>query len=733
MKVLLRSLLASTFLLATGAFAAHAEALKIHDGNIGGVVTSAKGPEAGVWVIAETKDLPTRFIKIVVTDDQGRYLMPDLPKADYKVWVRGYGLVDSQPVDVEPGKEVDLKAAVAPSAKDAAEYYPANYWYSLLNPPAESEFPGTGAQGNGISPLMATQQHWLENMKENCMFCHQFGDKVTRTMLSAGNSVEGWAMRIQMVRADGDIAIGDHGKELSQMMQNNMAHFGKDRALKMYADWTDRIAAGELPPAPPRPQGIERNLVLTIEDWGHEHYVHDQTSSDRRNPISNPNGIIYGMGTLGGTLEMIDPVAHKISAIDIPGIDGSSHNPEAQIHADEMDSKGRIWMPSVYRDGPAPAWCSDGSTPSSKLFPLSGGMYAKASALPYYDPATKKITVIGLCTGGNHSGFTFDGTDTLWLSGDTQVISWINTKIWDETHDASKATGWCPMVLDTSGDGKITQDRTQWNGPVFDTKGVRGEESGGNAQDANKAAGGKPSFDPKKDTVLNTYLYGMSTANDGSVWLAGYVPYVPSGIVHLMPGKHPPETCVTEYYEAPKVNGKYLAVGARGVGVDEKSGVAWAAFSSGQIGRFDRNKCKVVNGPTATGQQCPEGWTFYDVPGPHVADTFATGDFAYSEWPDYVDVMGLGKNAHFFPATNSDSIIAMKDNSDKLITLRVPYPMGFFTRGLDFRINDANGGWKGREMTANYAMSVPWHQEGGEDGGGSKLVTFQLRPNPLAD
>src|SRR5437867_10425837 len=97
--------------------------------DIGGVVTSAKGPEAGVWVIAETADLPTRFARIVVTDDQGRYVVPDLPKAKYKVWVRGYGLVDSAKIDAEPGKLLNLTAVAAPTAAAAAQYYPAIYWY----------------------------------------------------------------------------------------------------------------------------------------------------------------------------------------------------------------------------------------------------------------------------------------------------------------------------------------------------------------------------------------------------------------------------------------------------------------------------------------------------------------------------------------------------------------------------------------------------------------------------
>src|SRR5262249_20314052 len=150
------------------------------------------GPEAGVWVIAETSDLPSKFVKIVVTDDQGRYVLPELPKAKYKVWSRGYGLVDSDPVEARPGSRLDLKAVPAPDARAAAEYYPANYWLALLHPPAAAEFPGTGRQGNGISTMFPTQQHWLAHFKENCTPCHQFGDKATRELPAGGDLVEGW-------------------------------------------------------------------------------------------------------------------------------------------------------------------------------------------------------------------------------------------------------------------------------------------------------------------------------------------------------------------------------------------------------------------------------------------------------------------------------------------------------------------------------------------------------------
>ena len=125
-------------------------AVQINNADIGGTVTSSAGPEAGVWVIAETNDLPTHYIKEVVTDDKGRYLIPGLPKARYTVWARGYGLVDSPKVETEPGKRVDLKPSLAPDKKTAAHYYPANYWYALLEVPGESEFPGTAASGKDV-------------------------------------------------------------------------------------------------------------------------------------------------------------------------------------------------------------------------------------------------------------------------------------------------------------------------------------------------------------------------------------------------------------------------------------------------------------------------------------------------------------------------------------------------------------------------------------------------------
>src|SRR5436190_4434943 len=203
-----------------------AAAVTVDADDIGGIVSGPKGPEAGVWVIAQTSDLPTKFVKIVVTDDRGRYLLPDLPKASYAVWVRGYGLVDSPKVQAAPGKLLDLTAVVAPNRRAAAQYYPAGYWLSLLKVPDKSQFPGTGRGGNGISPNVKSQAEWIRNLKSGgCTVCHQLGNKATREIPKsighADSSTAAWERRIQSGQAGGQMTGG-----LNQL--------GRERALATF-------------------------------------------------------------------------------------------------------------------------------------------------------------------------------------------------------------------------------------------------------------------------------------------------------------------------------------------------------------------------------------------------------------------------------------------------------------------------------------------------------------------
>ncbi len=689
-------LLSSTVFLATAAYAR----IAVDKDDIAGVVRGPQGPEAGVWVIAETRDLPTRFAKIVVTDDKGRYLIPDLPKASYRVWVRGYGLVDSRPVNAVPGKNLNLQAVAAPDPRAAAQYYPANYWLSLLHVPAESEFPGTGNRGNGISAAMPTQGHWIYQVKEMCSFCHQLGSKATREIPADlgkfDSSTAAWAHRITK---------GPNGPFMTSLM----GQFGR-RGIREFADWTDRIAAGEVPAAaPPRPAGVERNLVLTLWDWAGGAMIHDEIGTDKRQPTLNAGGRVYGVSTRGDNghkLVWVDPKTNTVAEVPVPtqdpAVSSTPHNPM-------FDETGRVWITSAIRDPEkSPAFCTDPSNRYAKFFPLAApnGSLRQVSV---YNPETGRFDLIDTCFGTHHLQFGHDAGRTLYLSGDTQAIGWVDTRTFDRTGNAEASTGWCPMVLDTNGDGRIGE----WTNP------------------------GEPD-DPKKDKRLAGFLYGMGVSPlDDSVWYARYtyfindwMPGVPGGLIRFVRGDNPPETCRIEYYEIPLKDGKAVAFNPRGVDLDS-DGVAWVALGSGRLGRFDRRQCKTLSGPDATGQHCPEGWSFFDTPGPHFKGV-ATGsaDWHYLTWVDQHEVLGIGKDLPIMPGSTSDSLLVFQPESKSFVTLRVPYPLGFYARGLDGRIDDPRTGWKGRALWANYGTLATTHIEGPDTN--SRIVKFQLRPNPLA-
>ncbi len=305
---LVAAIAGAAFLVAAPARLYAQNAVSIDNDDIGGVVTGPKGPEAGVWVIAETRDLPTRFAKIVVTDDKGRYVVPDLPKAKYQLWVRGYGLIDSPKVDGEPGKHVNLTAVPAPDDAAAAKYYPAIYWYSMLKVPDKDQF-----GGKSDIPADITQVDWITTLKNrDCVGCHQLGQLATRT-IPAGlghfdSGTDAWARRIQSGQA-------------SPNMVNPLVGKLAGVPLVYFGDWTDRVAKGELPFAkPPRPQGVERNIVITTWDWGTEkQYLHDLISSDKRDPTVNGYGLLYGSPEYATDhLPVLDPKTAKVTYVTPP-------------------------------------------------------------------------------------------------------------------------------------------------------------------------------------------------------------------------------------------------------------------------------------------------------------------------------------------------------------------------------------------------------------------------------
>ena len=289
--------------------AAATGAVSIDADDIGGTVRGPKGPEAGVWVIAETTDLPTRYTKSVVTDDQGRYVIPDLPTANYQVWVRGYGLVDSPKMRAKPGQKLDLTAVAAPSPAAAAHYYPAIYWYTMMKLPPAKDF-----GGHTDIPKNITRENWIRQMNNtDCIGCHQLGQEATRTIPAQfgkfNSGAEAWQRRI---------TSGQSG----EMMTNRIAGQFGGVPYKYFGDWTDRVAKGELPKnKPPRPSGVERNLVVTTWDWSTpDKYLHDLIASDRRNPTVNANGPLYGSPEYAtDNMPVLDPKTNKVSYLQDAG------------------------------------------------------------------------------------------------------------------------------------------------------------------------------------------------------------------------------------------------------------------------------------------------------------------------------------------------------------------------------------------------------------------------------
>lgn len=690
-------------------------AVQVDSDDIGGVVTSAKGPEAGVWVIAETRDLPTGMSRTVVTDDRGRYLIPDLPKASYQVWVRGYGLIDSPKVTAAPGATLNLTAVVAPDGRAAAEYYPANYWFALMAIPEKREFPGTGPTGNGIAETMRTQAHWINHIKTtSCTPCHQLGNKATReipaSLRTFGSSVESWDHRLRS------------GFDGGANMSAYTGRFGRQRLLTILADWSDRIAKGEYPrEAPPRPQGVERNFVITQWDWADpREYFHDAVASDKRNPRVNPSGPIYGVHEVSSDhLSILDPTRHSASQLTLPvqapppppvyarmGApspywgDETYWNSRTNAHSNVMDQKGRVWNTSITRPIDNPAWCrATSSHPSAKHFPLDKAGTGRQYAV--YDQTAKTFAIVDTCYGTFHLNFAHDANNTLWTA-EMGVVGWLNTRQWDETGDARAAQGWAPLIVDTNGNGK--QDA--WVEP------------------------GQPA-DPAKDTRIDASFYGLSVSPvDGSVW--GNTNAFPGAAFRVVPGPNPPFTTLTEVFEIPYGRVPGAGYNPRGMDVDA-DGVFWTVLASGHFASFDRRKCTgPLNGPNAAaGTHCPEGWAFHAVPGPNFAGEpeSAAADSNYYNWVDKYDTLGLGPNMPVATGNLSDSLLFLKDG--RWITLRVPYPMGFFVKQLDGRVDDPRAGWKGKGVWTTSANRTPWHLEGGK-GTRPKVIKLQLRPDPLA-
>lgn len=670
---------------------------------LAGEVRTADGrTEAGVWVIAETESLPTPYRKIVVTDDAGKFVLPELPAAEFKVWVRGYGLLDSSPVEGVPGTPLRLTVEPAANALEAAAVYPASYWLSLFEPPA-AELIGSkveppknaGGMNNSVDDPFKSRAGWIGQMKLNCMLCHQLGAAITRLP---------------------DAVSFDHGFLKAAAMNYFADTLGRPRLLASLDSWASRMNQGEAPRSPPRPSGIERNFVITQWAWGDEYtYAHDEIATDKRDPTVNAGGPVYGVDLANDYLLVVDPRRHTADRIKVPtqgdfatpwceqtyqasnrkdtnpfgfgtlgcpwpGTEsahaGRYRNP-ANPHNPMMDADGRVWLTTQIRRQwavDAPAYCQHDPV-------ITRNRHHRQ--LGFYDPARKAFELIDTCYGTHH--LQFDRKGVVWTSGDDYVLGWYDPAKIDPKNPASSATahGHSEVRLDTDGDGKA-------------------------------------------DRALVGFHYGViPNPSDNSVWSA-----VPPGI-SSPPGepgwilRYDPATDRHEAF-SPPVPG----MGPRGIDVDS-TGIIWTALAgSSHLARFDRTQCQRTWGD---GRQCVEGWTLWRTPGPDFKGVAATAsepttDMHYYLFVDQFNTLGLGKDVVIVNGTNSDSLLVFDPKNEQFTTIRVPYPLNTYTRGLDGRIDDPNSGWKGRGLWFTNGLDPILHSEIPR----SYVGKVQLRPDPLA-
>jgi hypothetical protein len=444
-------------------------------------------------------------------------------------------------------------------------------------------------------------------------------------------------------------------------------------------------------------------------------------ASDRRYPTVNAYGRLYG-STEHSTdiIPTLDPVKHSAAAIVAPVRDANTPealgpgfpasdklmqpspywgeekiwDSKANNHNGMFDRKGRVWFAARFRDAGNPDFCKKGSDhPSAKAFPLD----RTNRQITMFDPKTGQYTFVDTCFGTHHLQFGYDANETLWTSGGGPVVGWINTKMLEETGDVAKSQGWTALILDTNGNGK-RDAYVEPNQPIDSTKDKR---------------------------IVAGFYAVMPSPLDGSIWGSTGAFGGTAAIVRLIPGANPSETALAEIYNVPTP-----AFGIRGADID-RNGVVWVSLGSGHLGSFDRRKCKgPLNGSKATGDHCPEGWAFYQYPGPGfkgIGDNSA--EASYYTWVDQHNTFGLGENVPMSTGNLNDGLIAMKDG--KMIILRVPYPMGFYAKGFDGRIDDPKVGWKGRGLWTTSGDRTPWLNERGK-GAKPMAVHFQLRPDPLA-
>ena len=494
---------------------------------------------------------------------------------------------------------------MAPNAAAAAQYYPAIYWYSMLKIPDESEFSGTGTDGNEHAGDMKSQARMARQHQDHRLhrlsplgthgtrtIPDELGHFETRQKPGSGASSPGRPMTnmvnaINRARPAARIAVfrrldrpdrqgrtavcaSPSGRRASSATSCSPCGTG---AGPRPTCTTRSRPTGAIPRSTPTASSTARPRTST--DYCRCSIRRTTPSSEIKHPVRDPK-------TPSSKTAPMAPSPYW-GAEPIWDSQTSTHNPM-------MDEKGRVWFTARVRPPANPDFCKQGSTiRRRKLFPLQEA----SRHLSMYDPTTDKFTLISTCFPTHHLIFAEDANNTLWTSagGRKPVVGWLNRKMFDETGDEQKSQGWTPFILDTNGNGK-RDDYVEPNQPV----------------------------DPTKDKRVVAGLYSVSVEPDRRHDLGHLARLSRATSCASIPGPIRPHTALTEIYEPP-----LPGYGPRGGDID-RNGVVLGVAGERPPGELrPQASARSLNGPTATGKHCPEGWTLYPFPGPQFKDIKRSG------------------------------------------------------------------------------------------------------------
>ena len=699
-----------SFLLFTPSYAQQpASDVAIDNDDIGGVVTGPNGPEAGVWVIAETRDLPVRYIKSVVTDDRGRFVVPDLPTANYQVWARGYGLVDSAKATAKPGQRLGITAVVAPNEAAAAHYYPAIYWYSMLKIPAADQFGGKSS-----IPARLTQTNWISSMKNTgCIGCHQLGQESTRTIPACARHVrvvgaEAWRRRVQSGQSGQQMLgqltnLGD--TSVRQLRRLDRSHRQGRAAVRQAAAAAGRRAQhrrhaarlDEREAVPARPdrqrsplpdrQRLRAALRIARVQLGH---AADSRSGEERGDD------VHGAGARSQHAAQPRPGprrgARRAAAVAVLGQRAHLGNARQQPQLDVRPRRAAL------AGGVGPRRRESGV--------LQGGLGSSVGqGVP--DGARRPPP-----RGARSEDEEVHVRRHLLLDAPSAVRLRRQRHALDERRRSGRRL---------AQHEDVRPDRRRREVAGMDGARARHQRQ----RQARRLHRARSAARPDEGHAHQLAVLRRDAEPGRRFDL---------GIDARRPRRGRPAGARARIRRRPRwPRSTACRCPASARAAPTSTARAWcgcrsaAATSAASIAASAR---RPLNGPKATGDHCPEGWSFHQYPGPGFKGIGEnSAESSYYSWVDQHNTFGLGNDVPMSTGNLNDGLIAFANG--RMVVLRVPYPMGFYAKGFDGRIDDPKAGWKGRGLWAANGDRTPWLIEGGK---GTKPLAahFQLRPDPLA-